>query len=300
MIPWSRVLSVSLITESILSLHFEVDRLFMSEDAQSYKFNQCNMEMFISNCPAAELRSLFEERKWCNRIRLNMKQLMISGRLTTEPTDSTQLKVKDGDEANDEASDGVPETEDLSMGSQVIAELDNNSLLIEAKAKELNELYKQNRDPSIYEEMAVLVRRNLRLRLYIATLLGTGLKGHHGFRDSEIKSLLDKDFKKGQNIELDNDVTTANNRIDYLLDTAEQWVRDTALCGWDYKGGVLERCLELIVNGYFIEIINQLAVFFESQKMQALKVTFKAFKSIFRSELNCGFQCMYLFFLHRV
>jgi hypothetical protein len=32
-----------------------------------------------------------------------MKQLMISGRLTTEPTDSTQLKVEYGDEANDAA-----------------------------------------------------------------------------------------------------------------------------------------------------------------------------------------------------
>ena len=245
----------------------------MNEDTQSYKFNKCWMEMFVSNCPAAELRSLSDERIWCDRIRINMKQLMISGVLTVPTYNAPTTDELEEEEANDAASDGVPETEDLSMGSQVIAELDNNSLVLEARTKELSEIYRKNPDPSIYKEMTVLVRRNLRLRLYMAALLGAGLKGGHSFTDIEIRSLLEKDFKKGQNIELDNDVATANNRIEYLLDTAEQRVRDTALCGWENKGGALERSLELVVNGFFIEIINQLAIFFESHKMQALKVS---------------------------
>ena len=278
-----------MITESVLSLHFEVDRLFMNEDGgQSYKFNKCWMEMFVSNCPAAELRSLSDERIWCDRIRLNMKQLMISGVLTV-PTYNDPT-TEEGNETNDAASaGGVPETEDLSMGSQVIAELDNNSLILEARTKELSKFYKQDRDPSIYKEMTVLVRRNLRLRLYMAALLGAGLKGD----DTDIRSLLEKDFKKGQNIELDNDVATANNRIEYLLDTAEQRVRDTALCGWEDKGGALERSLELVVNGFFIEIINQLAIFFESHKMQALKVLFSSFFLIFIPNIVCSCICTY-------
>lgn len=95
-----------------------------------------------------------------------------------------------------------------------------------------------------------------------------GLKGSHEFSEKSVQAILAEDFKKCSTITLDNDVATANNRIEFLLDTAERRIRDAALCGWDYRGGLLEHCLELFVNGYFIEIVKQLGAFFETEGLR--------------------------------
>ena len=293
LIPWSQVLAVNQITTSVLSVVLKVQRFLKSEDLKTPSFKLAEVEIFISNCPAVELAGLIEERSWCYRKRSSIAYLVKNGSLC--PTNEYRLRLKselvdaqvaldngssssgsgddDIESVQSENNDGVPETEDLSLGAQLMCELDSNSLSLDLKTKELREIYLQNNNPSVYEDMAVLVKRNLRLRLYMAALLGAGLKGHHSFSESEVRRLIESDVKKCLNIDLDGDVATANNRIEYLLDTAEQRVRDTALCGWEHKGGVLERCLELLVNGYFIEIINQLAIFFESQKLQTMKVS---------------------------
>ena len=282
LIPWNQILSVTQLTTSVLSVVLKVGRFLKSEDLKSSTFKPAEVEVFISNCPAVELAGLIEERCWCHRQRKSIAHLIKSGSLSLK---NQRLKRKtelagDLDDGGGDAEsvqsenndDGVPETEDLSLGAQLMSGLDSNSLRLDVRTKELRDIYLQHNDPTVYEEMAVLVRRNLRLRLYMAALLGAGLKGDHSFSDSEVRRLIESDVKKCHNIDLDNDVATANNRVEYLLDTAEQRVRDTALCGWEFRGGILERCLELLVNGYFIEIINQLANFFESHKLQTIKV----------------------------
>ena len=286
-ISWDRVLSVATISESVLSIQFELERCFVEENDHTlrYKFKLSLMEMFVSNCPAMELRSLIEERLSLRMIRRNMKQLVVSGSLTMSvPVGCEEISLKENDEtASVASSDGFPETVELSLGSNVIAELDNTSLLLEARIKELTELLERKREKIVELELSVLVRRNLRLRLYVAALLGTGLKGDHGFSEEEIKRLLDADFKKCQSIEMENAVVTANHRIEFLLDTAEQRVRDTALTGWEHKGGNLERSLGLLVNRFFVEIINQLANFFEKQNLQHMKVIDSSVKYFFCS-----------------
>jgi hypothetical protein len=46
------------------------------------------------------------------------------------------------------------------------------------------------------------------------------------------------------------------------------------LNGWQNKGGPLEACLEIFVNGYFMEIVKQLKNFFNNQKLMSIKVGF--------------------------
>ena len=81
------------------------------------------------------------------------------------------------------------------------------------------------------------------MRLYMAALLGVELKGSADFNFTvkDAKRLLEQDCKKLLQINLDNEVATANNKIEFLLDKAEKHIRDAALCGWAYRGGQLER-----------------------------------------------------------
>jgi hypothetical protein len=82
----------------------------------------------------------------------------------------------------------------------------------------------------IYKEMEVLLRRSSRSRLYLAALLGVGLRGAHsclGFASENVQDdkqianlaalealkLLSQDIKRCQLIVLDNEISTANNRI---------------------------------------------------------------------------------------
>jgi hypothetical protein len=70
----------------------------------------------------------------------------------------------------------------------------------------------------------------------MAALLGVGLSSVHNYDPSDVHRLMEGDFQRMAGISQDNEVSTANNRIEYLLDTAEKRIRDTALCGWKYKG----------------------------------------------------------------
>jgi hypothetical protein len=129
----------------------------------------------------------------------------------------------------------------------------------------------------------MLERRIIRLRLYIASLFGLSLQGIHSYEESKMKKIMYMDFRRAKNIALDDDVTTANNRIEYLLDQAELRIRDAALCGWNYrKDGKLEKALQIFANGYFIEIVSILGKFFEREDdaTAASEVCFELFVSV--------------------
>ena len=260
-VPWEQVESVSKITSSLLWMQIKVNRCFVEGDKLSIKFKPVEIAVFVSNCPAADLQSQIVERKWFHTIRADMQLVVESKSILVPVYPPNRLSE----------TDAVPNTETVALGSQVISDLDYASLDIELTIKALQDQYKRRNEESVHAEITILVRRNLRIRLYIAALLGMSLKGDHSFFESEIQKLLREDFQNCRKIELESEVSTANNRIEYLLDMAEHRLRDTALCGWKYKGGVLERCLDIFVNEYFIEILNHLAELFENKKLQTIQ-----------------------------
>ena len=174
----------------------------------------------------------------------------------------------------------VPETEQLSMGSEIVADLDDNSIMLETRISELDALYRKHDDEQVLAEKAVLLRRDCRLRLYTAALLGVGLQGNHDFTEGAVKRIMLNDLQRATRITQDTEVLTANNRIEFVLDTAEKRIRDAVLCGWQHRGsgdgekGKLERCIEIFSNGYFIEIVGLLGSYFEEQGQQDVKARY--------------------------
>mgnify|MGYP006889511180 CR=1 FL=1 len=69
----------------------------------------------------------------------------------------------------------------------------------------------------------------------------------------------------------DDAVAGASDAIFSLLHTAETRVRETVLCGWYHRGGRLERCLELMVNVYYGNIVALLGRFFDLHGLEAVK-----------------------------
>ena len=109
------------------------------------------------------------------------------------------------------------------------------------------------------------MRRASRLRLYIATLLLARLRGKHGYDPATIQRVLETDFRKAKFITNEDEVSQANDRIEFLLDTAEMRVREAALCSWDYvHWPKLNQCIAMIVNGFFIDMVGTLGGFFDS------------------------------------
>ena len=266
LIPWEQVKDAFVITPSVLSVYVHINRYFPDKGGF---FRPAEVEIFVTNCPAAELKSMIEERKWFTPFKAKIRNLVASG-TTTGLVD----ELEDRDRMS-ETEDYVPDTEELSLGSVLVADLDQNSILLEAELRKIDKVigkHNSSVDRAATKEKAILLRRDCRLRVYMAALFGVGLKGNHQFVDSEIRSIMEKDFKLSEKIKHETEVATANNRIEFYLDTAEKRIRDAVLCGWSYRGGQLERCLEIFANGYFIEIVGLLGTFFEDTGIDQVKV----------------------------
>lgn len=267
LIPWDQVKDACIITPSILSVYITVHRFMTGPGGGS--FRPADVEVFVSNCPAAELKSIIDERKWFWAFKGKIRNLAASG------TINGVVEDHDGDDRNSETEDYVPDTEELSLGSELVADLDQNSILLEREVRRIDEMLGQSNaetDRGALKEKAVLLRRDCRLRVYMAALFGIGLKGNHDFQDEEVRAIMMRDFKISRNIKQETEVATANNRIEFYLDTAEKRIRDAVLCGWKYRGGRLERCLEIFANGYFVEIVGLLGMFFEDTGGDQVKV----------------------------
>jgi hypothetical protein len=298
-IDWNEILNYTVITPSILSVSFMIHRYFPEIDT----FRLAEVEMFISNCNALEFQSLIDERIWCHKIRSSIRRLISSGNLygNKESYDARMRKHEhngDGklnpaiDEESLNLTESIPETEELSLGSETIKELDDQLIDLQNQLTALNQKTIEmpdhaNSSPHTMKPKNVTTkaaqkqlntqkqnveRRIIRLKLYISGLFGSNLKGIHNYEESEIRRIMFQDFHRAKIITLDNDVATANNRIEYLLDMAEMRIRDAALCGWRYRETKLEKCLEIIANGYFIEIVSILGKFFERSKDEVAEV----------------------------
>ena len=172
---------------------------------------------------------------------------------------------EDGNPLNEETAD--EEEEDISRAAAAAAFLDNEALQLEDRALELEGIFTRGdcADLTVLDEREVIVRRAFRLRAYIGALYGARLDGPHQYGDSAVRHIMIKDFDTATQIDMGDDVATANNKMEFLLDKAEARLRDTALCGWGKPENRLERCLEIFVNGYYVELVGLLAQFFKGQ-----------------------------------
>jgi hypothetical protein len=268
LIPWDQVKDACVVTASVLSVYVQVNRYMQSTTGGT--FRPAEVEIFVSNCPAAELKSMIDERKWFASFKGKIRNLVASGTITGLVDDADF-----GEDRVSETEDYIPDTEELSLGSELVADLDQHSILLEAEVRRLDQCIGQHNtslDKAALREKAILLRRDCRLRVYMAALFGVGLKGNHNFINSEMQEIMDRDLKVSQNIKQETEVATANNRIEFFLDTAEKRIRDAVLCGWSHRGGQLERCVEMFANGYYIEIVGLLGAFFEDTGINQVKV----------------------------
>ncbi len=280
-IPWKNIKNVSMITPSILCFTFSVNRYFppqlnsgSSSSRSQAQFHPAEMEIFISNCHASALKDLIEERAVFARIREDFRLVQSTGKLLNiKPLaldeERTAKATLEHYMSNDQS---LPETEELSFGSEVMAGLDDQSIQLQSVVSELLNKYDQSMSMDAYSKVLVYYQRLCRLRLYMASLIGLEIGDWHGFKPENISLMLNHDFAQCRKIVLENDVVTANNRIEYLLDVAEKRIRDAALSGWAFQGKGFEHYIQMFANDYFVEITGLLAAFFEEKGQTNVKV----------------------------
>ena len=278
LIPWDQVASATVITPSVLSIYVQVNRyLYDKNTSNKGFFRPADVEIFVTNCPAGELKSMIDERKWFDAFKSKIRKLVSSG--TSTGLCGAEELLQEQRMSQGSLDGAVPDTEELSEGSELVADLDQNSIALEARTRELEKIIAAkvtSTDKAAVKELSIIMRRDCRLRMYMAALFGVGLKGNHNFEETEIRDIMERDFKLSQNINQKTEILTANNRIEFYLDTAEKRIRDAVLCGWNYrKTGQLERCLEIFANGYFIEIVGLLGTFFEDKGAVSVKVSWR-------------------------
>lgn len=281
-ISYDKVLHVAPVTRAVLSVQIQVRRFLRSgSDSTSgsatssekapttaastglsgassakEKFQTATVEVFVTNCPAQLMCNYLADRKDFYSLRSKLRKVMQRGQLD------------DVHSANGEQSPAaIPETENLSEATVLFSEIDYHTLALETQLKATS-LSAESR-----AEVKRMMGRVVRLRLYTASLFGVGLRGGHGFTVEEVRAVIDADVKRAQSIVLGNDVATAVNRVEFLLDVAEKRIRDAAICGWRYRDSGLQQCVETFVNGYFAEIVGLLGSFFEDKQQASIKVS---------------------------
>lgn len=294
-LEWNQIKYWHVVTASILSITIQVERYF-PDIANGSPYRTALVEIFISNCNARELKKWIEERKWFHRIRNSIRGLVSSGNMhgkqQASPATTKELEthtqnehfsdnessvgyVSDHDDSDHDGFQDIPETEDLSLGSETLAMLDDQLISLQQRLimleEESHNIAGTPMEEQFEVEKRIVYRQICRLKLYMAALVGVGLHGVHNFQEKEVRAIMESDFHKAQSIKLENEVATTNNRIEYLLDVAEKRIRDAALCGWNHRGGALEQVLKMFANGYFIEIVALLGAFFEDRGQTAVK-----------------------------
>lgn len=295
-LQWEQVLYAEVVSNSVLLICVRINRC-LGSPSRGYTFRPSDMHLFVSNCPAHDLKSLIDERKLLLKTRSNIRRLIASGNVFGQ-TSSINNATEGTDEIDEEA---VPETEELSLASEIAAEIDSQISAMQAFVRKLerqreqllrmlhvdessslgqsqkvgdNTTGKQSivlRSEATRKEILILKRRLCRLRLYLAALYGVGLTGAHSFEETAIRQIVEVDLLRVKRITMEDAVSTANNRIEFLLDVAEKRIRDVALCGWK-QPAMLQRCAEIFANCYLTEIINVLGAFFEDHQLIKIKV----------------------------
>jgi len=262
-IPWSQVKGSHAITETELCIFITISRYM---ESHSGKFCVVDAVLFVTNCCANEFKMLIDERIVLSATRLDVNKVVTSGQLSEDAEENMH--------AWDDGS-GHFEAEDMPFGSRVVTNIDSDAIFLERHVQDLQAEACLSTSSwgkrEIENRMGKFMRRASRLRLYISTMLNAKLKGKHDYDVDSVIKIMEQDFKKAKCIGGEDEIAQANDRIEFLLDTAEMRLREAALCGWDYRGKKLERCIETLVNGYFIEMVGTMGGFFDSDVMNSVE-----------------------------
>jgi len=256
------------------------------EAVENFVAAQC--ELFIYNCPADDLALMLKERMSVSEAREELHALLaakhINGAEGAERDAARAIAVHTGDAPGWEPADPNAELEDdlaeitesiaLSKGSILMSQLDEAVVMMETKMQKLEQQH--GASVSMVEEYDVLILRVSRLKLYLAALLGAGLRGGEADMEtyekdrSVAESLHTSALQRGA-----DPVSAAIDQVNFLLDAMEGRVRNVSLSGYNMKSDELDRLLGLLMNSYYVEIIRVLAVFFDSlSKMEEITVNF--------------------------
>jgi hypothetical protein len=280
-IPWQQVARIDIVTPSVVMIGVTVNRYFGVDSSGEEQYRRVDIELCVLDCPAEKLCLLLRERIRLREFRVNVKTLVSSGTMTGESGiyDYYSFQNRDGD---DSPSDMLLSQQDLSLGSATILNLDDEIGQIEAQINSIEKIAKDKTDPVVRKwsrsEVSYLRDTKNRLLIYTAALLGAGLMGPQ-FEEAAVREKLKRDVAEAERvynwaIQEGDSVGAAENMVNNLLLTAEMRIRDTALCGWSHQGPVLEKCLSIIINEYYISIIGALGKFFDSKEgLMQLKVS---------------------------
>jgi hypothetical protein len=265
-VPWDQVCRLDVVSPSVLSLGLAVHRYFGEDEHGKEVYRAVELEVFVIECPAASLCALMGDRlRFCN-LRGDLKTLVSTGSMTGESDaggycESSSL-VSVGNGANLVARE-------LSLGSRTIEQLHVASMRVELELKSLRDELPTLGAPSLIAlaQADILHQSRLhgRIKLYISLLLGASLFGP-SYEEADVKRLITADKNEATALfESVSDDQVAKQTVSFLLDMAELRVRDYALCGWSHQGNLLESCLRMIINGYYINIVSSLGYFFDSK-----------------------------------
>jgi hypothetical protein len=266
-IPWRNVKSVALVSRSELFIVIDVNRYIgIHNSSNKDSFRPAEAAVFITGCDAESLKNVLDERKMFSLVRNDLCTVIAQGELFSQH-DIDTIKTQ-----------SYMEAEEMPLGSRLITSLDEDAMYIEQAANRLMESELSNKSGGGQQSSertaktwSKLTGRAFRLRIYTAMLLAAQLKGRIAFDAVEIRAQLDKDFQIAHCINAGNEIDTANDRVEYLIDIAEMRLRELTLCGWDYRGRKLNECLSLMANGYFVEMIGILGSFFEFSSIRQVR-----------------------------
>lgn len=273
LVPWDRVRRVDVVSPSVLSIGLIVHRYFGEDSLGNESYREVEVEIFIVECPSEQLCALIGDRLQFFKLRSHLKTLINAGTMTGESSDTDY-----GDMSAlvmDEKENSFTARE-LSLGSRTIESLYDATIQIDMERQELIKNKQTTVDRDILDwidvEVMHLSRLHGRIKLYISLLLTASLVGP-SYEEADVKRVISSDKDEANKLfEFVSDDQVARQTVSFLLDMAELRVRDYALCGWSHQGVLLENSLRMIINGYYINIVEALGYFFDSKDaLESLK-----------------------------
>lgn len=294
LVPWAQILSCDVVSPTVLRISVLIHRYFGQDPNQNEIYRPVEMKIFILDCPSEKISQLIFDRQRLEECRENIMTLISSGNMTGRRDSQYLLQTHAEVVGDDNQVQFIPE--DLSLGSSTNLYLDreilNLATLLEQMKKYQQTIYVSTSNSlnsplfvtteqlhrRIQIEIHHLEIKRIRFLLYVASLLEASLSGP-SYDEAEVKQMIQLDYKAAERLyhfigqEQNHEMDAAKQMIDYLLETSEMRIRDTALCGWAHRGPTLEKCLGILINGYFTQIIGVLGRFFESKEgLMTLKV----------------------------
>ena len=286
-IPWNQVSRVDIITPSVVMIGVTVHRYFGEDRDGTEQYRDAEIEICVADCHAEKLCVLLRERIRVKEFRHYVGRLIASGTMTGEVGVYDYYSTDGGDGEEDGM---LMSDQDLSLGSQTIMNLEDEIGELDAQIQSVRALTEASANTVALKwaksESAQLNNIKMRLKIYSAALLSAGLMGPK-FEEEEVRAVQRRDVAEAERVfnranSHGDSVGAAEGMVNNLLLTAEMRIRDTALCGWSHQGAVLEKCLSIIINSYYISIIGVLGKFFDSKEgLMQLRV------SVHRDELYC-------------